>query len=69
MTSRQQLGIAKEIVIVSLKDETDALQVIAWKRLRDEQRRVLLEARPLAVHGTWRCEGEVQSPVARHLRT
>ena len=65
---RQQLEIPKEIVVDSLKDETDALQVITSKRLRDEQRQVVLEARPLAMHGTWPCEGRVQSLLARHLQ-
>ena len=64
---RQQPETANGTVFITLEDETGVIQVIVWKRLRDRQRRELLEARLLAVAGVWQCEGDVFNLVAGHL--
>ena len=55
------------MVFVTLEDETGAVQVIVWKRLRERQRAVLLGARLMAVYGQWQGEGEVRHLIAQHL--
>jgi error-prone DNA polymerase len=67
VTVRQQPETAGGTVFVSLEDEEGAIQVIVWKRVRERQRRVLLESRLLGVHGTWQREGEVRNLIAGHL--
>jgi error-prone DNA polymerase len=65
--ARQQPGTAKGVVFVTLEDESGSVQVIVWKALRERQRRTLLQARLLAVHGTWQRQGEVCHLIAGYL--
>ena len=67
VTLRQQPETAGGTVFVSLEDETGAVQVIVWRRVRDAQRGPLLAARLLAVHGVWQRQGEVCSLIAGRL--
>ncbi len=67
VTLRQQPETAKGTVFVSLEDETGTVQVIVWKGLRDLQREELLQARLMAVHGTWQRVGEVRNLIAGRL--
>ena len=67
VTLRQQPDTAKGVIFVSLEDETGVVQVIAWRRIRETQRQELLNARLLAVHGTWQREGELRSLIAERL--
>ena len=67
VTTRQQPGTAKGVVFVTLEDESGSVQVIVWKALRDRQRRTLLQARLLAVHGTWQRQGAVCHLIAGYL--
>ncbi|MEY4564564.1 MAG: hypothetical protein RLZZ618_3841 [Pseudomonadota bacterium] len=67
VTLRQQPQTAGGTIFVSLEDETGATQVIVWKRLRERQRRELLESRLLAVYGVWQRDGEVCNLIAHHL--
>jgi error-prone DNA polymerase len=67
VTLRQQPDTAKGVIFVSLEDETGVVQVIAWKHIRVRQRNELLNARLLAVHGTWQRKGAVCSLVAQRL--
>lgn len=67
VTLRQQPETAKGTVFVSLEDETGTVQVIVWKGLRDQQRKELLQARLMAVHGTWQKVGEVRNLIAGRL--
>ncbi len=67
VTLRQQPDTAGGTVFVSLEDETGSVQVIVWRRVRDAQRRVLLAARLLAVHGVWQRQGTVGHLVAGRL--
>jgi error-prone DNA polymerase len=55
------------VVFVTLEDETGNVNVVVWNRLVERQRRELLGARLLAVHGTIERDGEVVHLVARRL--
>jgi error-prone DNA polymerase len=67
VTHRQQPDTANGVIFVSLEDETGTVQVICWKRIREQQRTPLLRSRLLAVYGTWQREGEVCSLIANRL--
>lgn len=67
VTLRQQPETAKGTTFVSLEDETGVVQVICWKKIREAQRSELLNARLLAVYGTWQRDGELRSLVAHRL--
>ena len=72
VTVRQQPGTAKETIFVTLEDETGPVNVIVWKRVREQQRDALLKARLLAVEGLWQRDvdsgGQVRHLVAERLR-
>lgn len=72
VTVRQQPGTAKETIFVTLEDETGPVNVIVWKRVREQQREPLLKARLLAVEGLWQRDvdsgGQVRHLVAERLR-
>ncbi|OOG58032.1 error-prone DNA polymerase [Polaromonas sp. C04] len=67
VTLRQQPETANGTIFVSLEDEGGAIQVIVWKRIREVQRKELLEARLMGVYGVWQREGEVRNLIARRL--
>ncbi|VTU43231.1 MULTISPECIES: error-prone DNA polymerase [unclassified Variovorax] len=68
VTLRQQPETANGVIFVSLEDETGVVQVIAWRSIKEAQRQELLNARLLAVKGTWQREGELRSLVAERLK-
>jgi error-prone DNA polymerase len=67
VTGRQRPDTASGVVFVTLEDETGYLNVIVWSSLVERQRRELLGARLMAVHGVIEREGEVVHLVARRL--
>ncbi len=67
VTGRQRPDTASGVVFVTLEDETGTVNVVVWARLGERQRRELLGARLLAVHGVIEREGEVVHLVARRL--
>ena len=67
VTLRQQPETANGTVFISLEDETGVVQVIVWKSLREAQRKEMLRARLLIVHGTWKREGDVRNLIAGKL--
>jgi error-prone DNA polymerase len=68
VTLRQQPDTANGTIFISLEDETGIIQVIVWKRLREQQRPEVLRSRLLAVYGTWQREGDVMSLIAGQLQ-
>ncbi|HSV70215.1 MAG TPA: error-prone DNA polymerase [Methylibium sp.] len=65
---RQQPETAKGTIFVTLEDETGAVNVIVWQRVREQYRQALLASRLLAVAGRWQRTPEgVMHLVARHL--
>ncbi len=67
VTGRQRPDTASGVVFVTLEDETGYVNVVVWSALVERQRRELLAARLMAVHGTIEREGEVVHLVARRL--
>src|SRR5438094_905656 len=59
VTVRQRPGTANGTIFVSIEDETGAINVIVWPGLVEKQRKVLLGASLLGVHGVWQNEGDV----------
>jgi len=67
VTCRQRPDTASGVVFVTLEDETGNMNIVVWNRLVERQRRQLLGARLLGVHGTIERDGGVVHLVARRL--
>ncbi|KPK32777.1 MAG: hypothetical protein AMJ66_06360 [Betaproteobacteria bacterium SG8_40] len=67
VTCRQRPGTASGVVFVTLEDETGYINVVVWGRSAAAQRRVLLGAQLMAVHGHVEREGEVVHLIAGKL--
>jgi len=67
VTHRQRPETAKGTIFVTLEDETGAINVIVWPRVAEAQRKPLLAAKVLTVHGVWQHEQGVQHLVAGKL--
>jgi error-prone DNA polymerase len=67
VVGRQRPDTASGVVFVTLEDETGCVNVIVWRDLGERQRRELLCARLMAVHGSVEREGEVVHVIARRL--
>ena len=67
VTGRQRPDTASGVVFVTLEDETGYVNVVVWRALGERQRRELLGARLMAVHGVIEREGDVVHLVARRL--
>jgi error-prone DNA polymerase len=67
VTGRQRPDTASGVVFVTLEDETGYVNVVVWASLVARQRRELLGARLMTVHGVIEREGEVVHVVARRL--
>ena len=55
------------MVFVTLEDETGNVNVVVWRDLADRQRRELLGARLLGVHGILERDGDVLHLIAGRL--
>ena len=64
---RQRPDTKSGVVFVTLEDETGCINVVVWRDLVERQRRVLLGAKLLAVHGMLERSGEVVHLIARRL--
>jgi len=64
---RQRPQTASGVTFVTIEDETGQVNIIVWERIGREQRRALLEARLLEVHGEWQREQEVMHLIAGRL--
>jgi error-prone DNA polymerase len=67
VTGRQRPDTASGVVFVTLEDETGYVNIVVWASLVERQRRELLGARLMTVHGTIEREGTVVHLVARRL--
>ncbi|HEX7640935.1 MAG TPA: error-prone DNA polymerase [Burkholderiaceae bacterium] len=67
VTMRQRPYTAKGTLFVTLEDETGNINVIVWPALFERQRKQILNARLMAVYGSWQREGEVTHLVAQHI--
>ncbi|HTY48518.1 MAG TPA: error-prone DNA polymerase [Steroidobacteraceae bacterium] len=64
---RQRPGTAKGVTFVTIEDETGQLNLVVWERIGESQRRPLIEAQLLEVHGHCQRQGEILHVVARRL--
>jgi error-prone DNA polymerase len=64
---RQMPGSAKGVMFITIEDETGIANLVIWPKLYETQRRVILSARMMAVHGRIQREGEVVHLVAYRL--
>jgi len=67
VTMRQRPHTAKGTLFVTLEDETGNINVIVWPALFERQRKQILNARLMAVYGSWQREGAVTHLVAQHI--
>ena len=67
VTCRQRPDTASGVVFVTLEDETGCMNIVVWRRLVERQRRELLGARLMAVHGRVERDGDVVHLVAARL--
>jgi len=65
--TKQRPGTASGVTFVTLEDETGCSNLVVWKKIADEQRDVLLNARLMGVHGELQKEGKVIHVIARRL--
>ncbi len=65
--TKQRPGTASGVTFVTLEDETGYVNLIVWKKIADEQRNVLLNARLMGVVGELQIEGRVIHVIARKL--
>jgi error-prone DNA polymerase len=54
---RQKPGSAKGVMFITLEDETGVANIIVWPALFEQQRRLILSARMMAVRGQVQHEG------------
>ncbi len=67
VTCRQRPATASGVIFVTLEDETGYVNLVVWNDLAERQRKELLGARLLAVHGEVQREGRVVHVLARRL--
>jgi error-prone DNA polymerase len=67
ITHRQRPETAKGTIFVTLEDETGSVNIIVWPRVVEAQRKPLLAARVLTVHGVWQTDKGVQHLIAGKL--
>lgn len=67
VTGRQRPGTASGVVFVTLEDETGNINVIVWSSLVASQRRQLLGAKLMTVHGTLERKDGVTHVIAERL--
>ena len=65
--TKQRPGTASGVTFVTLEDETGCSNLIVWKKIAEEQREVLLNARLMGVQGELQKEGKVIHVIARKL--
>jgi len=65
--TKQRPGTASGVTFVTLEDETGCSNLVVWKKVAEEQRDVLLNARLMGVQGELQKEGKVIHVIARKL--
>ena len=64
---RQRPGTAKNVTFMTIEDETGIANIVVWPRIYEEQRRLLLTTRMVAIEGKVQRAGEVVHIVADRL--
>ncbi len=65
--TRQRPSTASGVIFVTVEDETGYLNLVVWERIAERQRRILLGATLLGVHGRVQREGAVVHVIAKRL--
>ncbi|MBT8090925.1 MAG: error-prone DNA polymerase [Gammaproteobacteria bacterium] len=65
--TKQRPGTASGVTFVTLEDETGQINLILWKKVAEEYRAALLNARLLGVAGELQIEGKVIHVIANRL--
>ena len=65
--TKQRPGTASGVTFITLEDETGCSNLIVWKKIAEEQRDVLLNARLMGVQGELQKEGKVIHVIASKL--
>jgi error-prone DNA polymerase len=67
VTCRQRPDTASGVIFVTLEDESGCANIVVWSSVAERQRRELLGARLLGVHGRLERDGDVVHLVAHRL--
>ncbi len=65
--TKQRPGTASGVTFVTLEDETGHVNLILWKKIAEQYRAALLNARLMGVRGELQIEGRVIHVIARQL--
>ena len=65
--TKQRPGTASGVTFVTLEDESGHINLIVWKKVAEEFRSVLLNARLLGIAGELQIEGKVIHVIAHRL--
>jgi error-prone DNA polymerase len=65
--TKQRPGTASGVTFVTLEDETGQINLIIWKKIAEDYRSALLNARLLGIAGELQVEGKVIHVIARQL--
>ena len=64
---RQRPGTAKGVVFMTLEDESGVANIVVWKKLMEQYRKEVMQARLVAVEGIVQRAGDVIHVVARRV--
>jgi error-prone DNA polymerase len=64
---RQRPGSAKGVMFITIEDETGIANLVVWTAVFEKQRRIVLSAAMMAVHGRVQREGDVVHIIAHRL--
>ena len=62
---RQRPGSAKGVVFITLEDETGVANLVIWPDVFDKQRKIVMGARLMAVHGIVQRDEDRRDPRRR----
>ncbi|MDX1453964.1 MAG: error-prone DNA polymerase [Gammaproteobacteria bacterium] len=65
--NRQRPSTAKGVTFMTLEDETGQVNLIIWRKLAEQQRKVMLQSRLLVVDGQLQRQGDVLHVIAGNL--
>jgi error-prone DNA polymerase len=65
--TKQRPGTASGVTFVTLEDESGQINLVVWKKVAEQYRRALLNARLLGVTGKLQIEGKVIHVIAERL--
>ena len=65
--TKQRPGTASGVTFVTLEDESGQINLIVWKKIAEEFRSALLNARLMGIAGELQIEGKVIHVIAKQL--